>query len=54
MTNYSKIYKNTLEALKDIPDNASIMIDGFGAGPGGTPQNLIKGLMEIGSKNLTI
>ena len=54
MSNYSKIYHNTLEALKDIPDNVSIMIDGFGAGPGGTPQNLIKGLREIGSKNLTI
>lgn len=54
MTNYSKIYKSTHEAIKDIPDNSSIMIDGFGAGPGGTPQNLIKGLKKIGSKNLII
>ena len=25
MTNYSKIYKSTHEALKDIPDNSKVM-----------------------------
>ncbi|MDP7532992.1 MAG: CoA-transferase, partial [SAR202 cluster bacterium] len=31
------------EAVADIPDGAVLMIDGF-AGPGGTPQNLIRAL----------
>ena len=41
------------EAVSDIPDGASIMIDGF-AGPGGTPQNLIRALRDHGARDLTI
>ena len=40
-------------AVADIPDGATLMIDGF-AGPGGTPQNLIRALRERGSRELTI
>lgn len=41
------------EAVKDIPNGASIMSDGFG-GPGGCAQNLILALRNQGAKNLTI
>jgi 3-oxoacid CoA-transferase A subunit len=39
------------EAVRDIPDGASILIGGFGAG---TPHNLIKALFEQGAKDLTL
>ena len=41
------------EAVSDIPDGAMLMIDGF-AGPGGTPQNLIRALRDHGARDLTI
>ncbi len=41
------------EAVEDIPDGAILMIDGF-AGPGGTPQNLIRALRDHGASDLTI
>jgi 3-oxoacid CoA-transferase A subunit len=41
------------EAVADIPDGAVLMIDGF-AGPGGTPQNLIRALRDHGAHELTI
>ena len=41
------------EAVSDIPDGAVLMIDGF-AGPGGTPQNLIRALRDHGARELTI
>lgn len=41
------------EAVADIPDGATLMIDGF-AGPGGTAQNLIRALRDHGAKELTI
>jgi|TARA_Y100000310_G_scaffold321773_1_gene379894 3-oxoacid CoA-transferase A subunit len=40
-------------AVADIPDGAVLMIDGF-AGPGGTPQNLIRALRDRGARDLTI
>ncbi len=49
----NKVYGNFDEAVRDIPDGASIMIGGFG-GPGGCPQNLIKALDRQGAKELTI
>jgi len=49
----NKIYKSFAEAVADIPDGASIMIDGFG-GPGGMPQCLLVALRDHGAKNLTI
>ena len=49
----SKLVSSFGEAVADIPDGAWIMIDGF-AGPGGTPQNLIRALRDHGARNLTI
>ena len=49
----SKIAQSFGEAVADIPDGATLMIDGF-AGPGGTPQNLIRALRDQGASDLTI
>ncbi|MGH2541967.1 MAG: CoA transferase subunit A, partial [Ardenticatenaceae bacterium] len=48
-----KVVASFEEAVTDIPDGATLMIDGF-AGPGGTPQNLIRALRDQGAKDLTI
>ena len=48
-----KVAKSFSEAVSDIPDGAMLMIDGF-AGPGGTPQNLIRALRDHGARDLTI
>lgn len=49
----SKIVGSFADAVTDIPDGATLMIDGF-AGPGGTPQNLIRALRDHGASDLTI
>ena len=49
----SKIAQSFADAVADIPDGAILMIDGF-AGPGGTPQNLIRALRDHGASDLTI
>ena len=49
----SKIVSSFGEAVADIPDGAILMLDGF-AGPGGTPQNLIRALRDHGASDLTI
>ena len=49
----NKIVPTFEEAVADIPDGATLMIDGF-AGPGGTPQNLIRALRDQGARDLTI
>ena len=49
----NKIVPTFSEAVADIPDGATLMIDGF-AGPGGTPQNLIRALRDHGARDLTI
>ena len=49
----NKIVPTFGEAVSDIPDGATLMIDGF-AGPGGTSQNLIRALRDHGAKDLTI
>ena len=49
----NKVWPSFDEAVADIPDGATLMIDGF-AGPGGTPQNLIRALRDHGAKDLTI
>lgn len=41
------------EAVADIPEGATIMMDGFG-GPGGMPQQLIVALRDLGVRGLTI
>lgn len=47
-----KIYANADEAVKDIPDGASIAIGGFFTA--GTPVPLIAALGKQGAKNLTV
>ena len=49
----NKIVPTFADAVADIPDGATLMIDGF-AGPGGTPQNLIRTLRDHGARDLTI
>ena len=49
----SKLVGSFADAVTDIPDGAILMIDGF-AGPGGTPQNLIRALRDHGASDLTI
>lgn len=49
----NKVYSSFSEAVVDIPDSATLMIDGF-AGPGGTSQNLIRALRDQGARDLTI
>jgi 3-oxoacid CoA-transferase subunit A len=47
----NKVFDNAAGALHDVPDGATIMLGGFGLC--GIPENLIKGLVERGVKNLT-
>jgi 3-oxoacid CoA-transferase subunit A len=47
------IFKNASEAIYDIKDGATILMNGI-VGPGGAPQNLIRALYEKGTKNLTL
>jgi 3-oxoadipate CoA-transferase alpha subunit len=47
----NKRFETFAEAVKDIPDGASIMMGGFGPG---TPHNLIRAIYEQGAKDLTI
>jgi 3-oxoacid CoA-transferase subunit A len=46
-----KVFSNALDALKDVPDNATIMLGGFGLC--GIPENSITALATKGIKNLT-
>jgi 3-oxoacid CoA-transferase subunit A len=48
----NKVVKDAAEAVRDIPDGASIMISGFGLC--GIPENLIAALRDKGSRNLTL
>ena len=49
----NKVIPTFDHAVADIPHGATLMIDGF-AGPGGTPQNLIRALRDHGARDLTI
>ena len=49
----NKVYLNADEAVVDIPDGATVMLNSL-VGPGGIPQNLILALRNQGAKNLTI
>ena len=49
----NKVVASFEEAVADIPDGATLMVDGF-AGPGGTSQHLIRALRDHGAKDLTI
>src|SRR5690349_13200422 len=46
-----KVFTNADEAIKDIPDGATIMLGGFGLS--GIPENCIAALVRKGIKNLT-
>ena len=47
-----KVVKDAAEAVRDIPDGASIMMSGFGLS--GIPENLIAALRDQGAKGLTV
>jgi 3-oxoacid CoA-transferase subunit A len=46
-----KVVANADEAVRDIPDGATVMVGGFGLC--GIPENLIRALVRSGVKNLT-
>ncbi|KHJ89171.1 3-oxoacid CoA-transferase, A subunit [Oesophagostomum dentatum] len=46
-----KIYATAKEAVQDIPDNAKLLVGGFGLC--GIPENLINALSQTGQKGLT-
>jgi 3-oxoacid CoA-transferase len=47
-----KVVKDAAEAVRDIPDGASIMVSGFGLC--GIPENLLRALRDQGAKRLTM
>ena len=47
-----KTVANVAEALKDVPDGATVLIGGFGKA--GIPEALIDGLIEQGARDLTV
>ncbi|XP_045141094.1 succinyl-CoA:3-ketoacid coenzyme A transferase 1, mitochondrial [Echinops telfairi] len=47
----TKFYSDPVEAIKDIPDGATILVGGFGLC--GIPENLIGALLKTGVKGLT-
>ena len=49
----SKVYADGPSAIADLPDGATVFIDGFG-GPGGMAHYLLVSLRDRGSRNLTI
>ena len=49
----NKVYADGLEAVHDLPNGATIMIDGF-AGPGGMPHYLLVALRDHGARDLTM
>jgi 3-oxoacid CoA-transferase A subunit len=48
----NKTVRDADEAIRDIPDGATLMVGGFGLC--GIPENLIKALQRKGTKNLTV
>lgn len=49
----NKVYPSGLEAIRDLPHGATVMIDGF-AGPGGMPHYLMVSLRDHGARDLTM
>ncbi|MEK7799546.1 MAG: CoA-transferase, partial [Acidobacteriota bacterium] len=48
----NKVVQDADEAIRDIPDGATIMVGGFGLC--GIPENLIQALRLRGTKDLTV
>jgi 3-oxoacid CoA-transferase/3-oxoacid CoA-transferase subunit A len=48
----NKVYASALDAVRDIPDGATILAGGFGLC--GIPENCIAALRELGPKGLTV
>jgi 3-oxoacid CoA-transferase len=48
----NKVVKSAAEAVRDVPDGASVMVSGFGLC--GIPENLILALRDQGAKGLTV
>ncbi len=48
-----KIYPDGRSAIRDLPNGAAVMIDGFG-GPGGMAHYLLVTLRDLGTRELTI
>jgi len=46
------MYTCPVEAVKAIPDGATVLVGGFGLC--GIPENLINGLLKTGAKQLTV
>ncbi|HLF03941.1 MAG TPA: CoA-transferase, partial [Dehalococcoidia bacterium] len=49
----SKVFSSGQDALHDLSDGATVMIDGF-AGPGGMPHYLLTSLRDHGARELTM
>ncbi len=49
----NKVCESGLEAIRDLPDNAVVNVDGFG-GPGGMAHYLLTSLANQGARGLTI
>src|SRR5204863_1469866 len=52
IANMNKVVRDAAEAVRDVPDGASIMISGFGLC--GIPESLIAALRDKGSRGLTV
>jgi 3-oxoacid CoA-transferase/3-oxoacid CoA-transferase subunit A len=48
----NKVVASAIEAVRDVPDGATILAGGFGLC--GIPENCIRALRELGPKNLTV
>lgn len=48
----NKVYKSAIDAVRDIPDGATILAGGFGLC--GIPENAIAALRELGQKDLIV
>ncbi len=48
----NKVVKSAAEAVRDVPDGATVMVSGFGLC--GIPENLINALRDHGAKGLTV
>ncbi len=50
---HNKVFSSAADAVADIPDGSTVLIDGFG-GPGGMAQYLMLALRDHGAKQLTM